>query len=105
IAKDEKPREPQLHQKTQLIARPGALAALVRQPGWDDVLAQVMRTQSGQTTKLADQLGYTAPDVDSSATRGNDALLRGFEQGRSDADRKAVSFYFSLGTQNQDPRG
>ncbi|HXT05198.1 MAG TPA: hypothetical protein VN760_13510, partial [Casimicrobiaceae bacterium] len=32
IAHDEKPRAPQLHQKTQLIARPGAIAALLRQP-------------------------------------------------------------------------
>lgn len=32
-------------------------------------------------------------------------MLRGFESALSEAERKSVSFYFSLGTQNQDPRG
>ena len=105
IAHDERPRAPQLHQKTQLIARPGAIAALVRQPGWDDLLAHAMAVQSQQTAKFADQLGWTTPDVDSSATSTADAMLRGYEQALSDADRKAVSFYFSLGSQNMDPRG
>jgi hypothetical protein len=105
IAHDEKPRAPQLHQKTQLIARPGAIAALVRQPGWDDILAHAMAVQSQQTAKFADQLGWTTPDVDSSATNTADEMLRGYEQALSEADRKAVSFYFSLGSQNMDPRG
>lgn len=105
IADDETPREPKLHQKTQLIARPGAIAALIRQPGWEDVLAASMRTQSRQTADFAEQLGWTTPDIDSSATRGTDALIRGYERNLSEADRKAVSFYFSQGTQNHDPRG
>jgi hypothetical protein len=32
-------------------------------------------------------------------------MLRGYEQALSDSERKAVSFYFSLGSQNMDPRG
>lgn len=105
IAEDETPREPKLHQKTQLIARPGAIAALLRQPGWEDILAASMRTQSRQTADFADQLGWTTPDVDSNATRRTDALIRGYERNLSEADRKAVSFYFSQGNQNHDPRG
>jgi hypothetical protein len=105
FARDEVPRAPKLHQKTQLIARPGAIAALIRQPGWEDVLAASMRTQSRQTATFADQLQWTTPDVDSAATRRTDALIRGFESNLSEADRKAVSFYFSQGTQNHDPRG
>jgi hypothetical protein len=31
--------------------------------------------------------------------------LRGFEESLPEAERKNVSFYFTLGTQNQDPRG
>jgi hypothetical protein len=103
-AKDEKPRPPQLHQKTQLIARPGAIAALVRQPGWDDVIAQSMRAQSQQTARFADQLGYVTPDVESEAT-GAEPILRRFEQSLPESERRNVSFYFALGTQNQDPRG
>ena len=47
----ESPRIPLLHSKTQLIARPGAIAALVRQPGWDAEIARGMRVQSAQTTR------------------------------------------------------
>lgn len=105
LAHDEKPREPQLHQKSQLIARPGAMAALVRQPGWDVALANSIRVQSQETSRFADQLGYTEPDVDTTATRSTDALITGYERTLSEADRKRVSFYFSLGSQNEDPRG
>jgi len=105
LAHDEQPRAPQLHQKTQLVARPGAIAALVRQPGWDEVLARSMRVQSQQTAQLAEQLGYVTPDVESDAVRTTDAMLRGFEQTQPESERKRVSFYFSVGTQNQDPRG
>jgi phosphatidylserine/phosphatidylglycerophosphate/cardiolipin synthase-like enzyme len=105
IADDETSRAPQLHQKTQLVARPGAIAALVRQPGWEDVLARALRVQSRQSARFADEIAWTTPDVDSAATRSADTILRGYEQTLSESDRKAVSFYFSLGTQNQDPRG
>src|SRR5205814_7452859 len=39
IATNEKPHPPQPHRKTQIIARPNAIAALLRQPGWDVMLA------------------------------------------------------------------
>jgi hypothetical protein len=45
------------------------------------------------------------PTTDSVALRNTDALLRGFEQSLSEGDRKAVTFYFTLGSQNMDPRG
>jgi hypothetical protein len=105
LAKDERPRPPQLHQKTQLIARPGAIAALVRQPGWDDLIARAMRVQSQQSARLAEQLGYVTPELETEATRSGDALLRGFEQALPEAERRRVSFYFTVGNQNQDPRG
>ena len=105
IAQDERARPPQLHQKTQVIARPGAIAALVRRPGWDVLLARVLQTQSAQSAKFAEQLGYVTPDVDTLATRSNDSLLGGYESDLPEAERKRVSFYFTLGTHNQDPRG
>jgi hypothetical protein len=105
LAHDEKPRDLQLHQKSQLIARPGAIAALLRQPGWDEALARSLRMQTEETARFADQIGFTTPAVDTLATRQNDALLRGYEQAVPEAERKRVSFYFSLGTQNQDDRG
>ena len=105
LAQDEVPRAPQLHQKTQLIARPGAIAALVRQPGWENVLAQSMRDQARQTVRLADAIGAPLPPVDTAAARAADALLQGYERSLGEADRKRLSFYFSVGSQNHDPRG
>jgi hypothetical protein len=105
IAEDERQRPPQLHQKTQVIARPGAIAALVRRPGWDKVLARSMEAEATQAATFAEQLGYVTPDVDTLATRSTDTLLRGWEADIPEAERKRVSFYFTLGTHNQDPRG
>jgi hypothetical protein len=105
IAEDERSRPPQLHQKTQVIARPGAIAALVHRPGWERVLAHSMEVQATQSANFAEQLGYVTPDVDTLATRSTDTLLRGWEADIPEAERKRVSFYFTLGTHNQDPRG
>lgn len=105
IAEDERTRPPQLHQKTQVIARPGAIAALVRRPGWDQVVARSMEVQAAQSATFAEQLGFLTPDVDTLATRATDALLGNWEADIPEAERKRVSFYFTLGTHNQDPRG
>lgn len=105
MARDQRPREPQLHQKTQLVARPGAIAAALRVPGWEAVLASARAAQSRQTTRFADQMGYVQPSLDTAATRQADAILRAFEQSLPAAERQHVSFYFTVGTQNEDPRG
>jgi len=104
IARDETPREPQLHQKTVFIARPGAIAALVHQPGWENILGRSIRAQSQESTRLAEAIG-TAERVDTAAARAADLLLEGYERSLSESERKQISFYFSLGTQNHDPRG
>jgi len=105
LAHDARPRAPQLHQKSQLIARPGAVASLVRQPGWDVILAENTRARVAETARFAEQFGYSTPDVDTTATRSTDAMLRGYERSLPEADRRRVSFYFSVGSQNQDDRG
>ena len=87
------------------MARPGAIAALVRQPGWDDVLADAMRVQSQQTATFADRLGDSAPALDTAATRRTDEMLRGYEASLPAAERKRMSFYFAEGSQNMDDRG
>jgi hypothetical protein len=69
------------------------------------VLAQSMRVQSQQTVKFADQLTWTTPDVDTTAMRSSDVMLTSYEQSRPAAERDRVSFYFSVGTQNEDDRG
>lgn len=105
MAKDEKRHPPQPHRKTQVVARADAIAALLRQPGWDDMLADAMRVQSRQTATFAEQLGDAHPAIDTAATRRADQMLRGYEASLPDAERKRVSFYFTEGSHNMDDRG
>jgi phosphatidylserine/phosphatidylglycerophosphate/cardiolipin synthase-like enzyme len=98
-------RPPQPHRKTQLVARPGALAAFARQPNWEFVLADAMRVQSGQTARFADQLEYTAPPEDTAATRRSDEMMQGYEASIPEAERRRLSFYFTEGSHNMDQRG
>jgi phosphatidylserine/phosphatidylglycerophosphate/cardiolipin synthase-like enzyme len=105
IAHDEKAHPPQPHRKTQVIARPDAIAALLRQPGWDTMLADAMRVQSRQTATFAEQLGDAHPAVDTAATRRADDMLRGYEASIPQAERQRVSFYFAEGSHNMDDRG
>jgi hypothetical protein len=104
-AEDESPRAPQLHQKTQLIARAGAISALLRIPGWDDVLARQMESQSRESARFADQIGYATPSLETEGTRSTDAMLTAFEAALPEEERRRASFYFAAGTQNMDPRG
>ena len=105
IAKDEKEHPPQPHRKTQVIARADAIAALLRQPGWDDILADAMRVQSSQTATFAEQLGASQPAVDAAATRRADEMMKNYEASIPEAERKHVSFYFAEGSHNMDDRG
>jgi hypothetical protein len=105
MAKAEKPHPPQPHRKTQVIARPDAIAALLRQPGWDDMLADAMRVQSRQTATFAEQLRAAHPAVDTAATRRLDEMMRSYDASIPAAERKRVSFYFAEGSQNMDQRG
>jgi hypothetical protein len=105
LAKDEKPHPPQPHRKTQVIARPSAIAALLRQPGWDEMLADAMRVQSRETASFAKELGQPQPPVDPATTRRADQMMRGYEASIPEAERKRVSFYFAEGSHNMDDRG
>lgn len=105
IARDEKPHPPQPHRKTQVVARANAIVALLRQPGWDVMLADAMRVQSRQTATFAEQLGDTHPAVDTAGTRRADEMMRGYEASIPTAERKRVSFYFAEGSHNMDQRG
>jgi hypothetical protein len=105
MAQGETPKPPQPHRKTQVVARPDAIAALLRQPGWDEMLADAMRVQSRQTARFAEQLGGERPAVDTVATNRADQMLRGYEASIPAAERARVSFYFAEGSHNMDDRG
>ena len=104
IADDEKAHPPQPHRKTQVIARSSAIAALLRQPGWDVMLADAMRVQSQQSATFAERLGRN-PAVDTAATRRADEMMSSYESRIPEDERKRASFYFAEGSQNMDPRG
>ena len=96
---------PQPHRKTQVIARPNAIAALLRQPGWDDLLADAMRVQKRQTKSFSEQLGdstlrWTQPRPGLPTTE-----MRGYDASIPEAERKRASFYFAEGSHNMDDRG
>jgi phosphatidylserine/phosphatidylglycerophosphate/cardiolipin synthase-like enzyme len=105
LAEGEKPQPPQPHRKTQVVARSNAIDALLRQPGWDVVLAEAMRVQSRQTASFAEQLGNEHPAVDTAVTRRADQMMRGYEASIPEAERRRVSFYFAEGSHNMDDRG
>jgi hypothetical protein len=105
LATNEKPQPPQPHRKTQVVARPDAIVALLRQAGWDSMLADAMRVQSRQTATFADQLRAAHPAVDTAATRRLDEMMRGYEASIPASERSGVSFYFAEGSQNMDQRG
>jgi hypothetical protein len=105
LAKDEKPHPRQPHRKTQVVAQPNAVAALLRQPRSDDLLVEAMRVQSRQTASFAEQLGDAHPAVDTAAVRRADQMMRGDEASIPQVERKRVSFYFAEGSQNMDDRG
>jgi len=105
IAKDEKEHPPQPHRKTQVIARGEAIAALLRQPGWDQILADAMAVQSSQTATFAEQLGRAQPATDTAAMRRVGEMMKRYEASIPEAERKRVSFYFTEGSHNMDDRG
>ncbi|MDB4889964.1 MAG: hypothetical protein JWL61_1819 [Gemmatimonadetes bacterium] len=105
LAKDQIKREPKIHQKTQLIARPSAIGALIKQPGWDDALAKVIELQSRATARVTTELVTERPVTDTVASRAADSVMRAFERGLTPGARKGASFYFAVGTHNMDPRG
>jgi phosphatidylserine/phosphatidylglycerophosphate/cardiolipin synthase-like enzyme len=105
IASDITPRAPQLHQKTQLIARPGALAALARQPGWDEMLARTIRDQARASADLAETIGAPPAAVDTVVVRAAEQRLQGFQRSLTEAERRSLSFYLMVGSQNHDARG
>jgi len=104
LGRDEVPRLPQLHRKTQFFADSAALATLATRPEWRELVIQeliegVKRTQRGLRPGLYDD---TTTDASAAAAT---KLLEGYLEHRPAADSARMTFYLTIGTQNQDPRG
>jgi phosphatidylserine/phosphatidylglycerophosphate/cardiolipin synthase-like enzyme len=106
LGKDEKPRLPQLHQKTQFFADSAALVGLAERPEWHDVAVSYLLARAAQTRRgEASVAALGADTLRVALARPAMALLNGYLAARPPADSARMTFYFTLGTQNQDPRG
>lgn len=104
LGRDDSPRLPQLHRKTQFFADSAALVRLGSRPEWRDVVIQNFIERVGQARRGTNTGLYD--DTTSSAGAAAVAkLLDSYLANRPAADSARMSFYFTMGTQNQDPRG
>jgi len=104
LGRDEVPRLPQLHRKTQFIADSAALARLAARPEWREVaiqaiIARAQQAQRGTRTGLYDD------SVSTAGAAATATLVKAYLSNRLRGDSTRMSFYFTVGTQNQDPRG
>jgi hypothetical protein len=103
LGRDETPRLPQLHRKTQFFADSAALARLTSRPEWRQVAIQVMiarAEQAGVGARLASTTTRSAPPP---PPRSRVCSRRTTRAGRAPTAR--ATFYLTVGTQNEDPRG
>jgi hypothetical protein len=106
LGRDEKPRLPQLHQKTQFVADSAALARLSSRPEWRDVAVQYLLARAAQGRGgEAGRAALAADTLRAAIAPAVTALLDAYVAARPPADSARMSFYFTVGTQNQDPRG
>jgi hypothetical protein len=104
LGHDDKPRLPQLHRKTQFFADSAALARLTSRPEWRDVaihttIERAEQARRGIKTGLYDDtLGTATVDA-------VQRLLKAYAASRPSADSARMTFYLTIGTQNEDPRG
>ena len=104
LGQDEKPRVPQLHRKTQFVADSAALARLAARPEWREVVIQVLIARAAQAQR-GTQTGLYDDTVTTAGSAAVGRLLKAYVASRPAADSARLTFYFTIGTQNQDPRG
>ena len=104
LGRDEAPRLPQLHRKTQFFADSAALARLTSRPEWRDVAIRATIERAEQARRGIKTILYD--DTVSTATvEAVVKLLKAYAASRPSADSARMTFYLTIGTQNEDPRG
>ena len=104
LGHDEAPRLPQLHRKTQFFADSAALTRLTSRPEWREVVIRGLieraeRARRGVKTGLYDDTASTA------TVEAVQKLLKAYGDSRPRAESARMTFYLTVGTQNEDPRG
>ncbi|HEX3157641.1 MAG TPA: hypothetical protein VHQ45_03945 [Gemmatimonadaceae bacterium] len=105
LGRDETPRLPQLHQKTQFLADSAALVRLAGRPEWRAVAVQYLLARAAQTRRGVGTGALAADTLRAALIPAAMALLDAYVAARPPADSARMTFYFTVGTQNQDPRG
>jgi len=104
LGRDEAPRLPQLHRKTQFFADSAALARLTSRPEWRDVAIQAIIERAEQARRGV-KTGLYDDTISTATVEAVTKLLRAYFASRPSADSARMTFYLTVGTQNEDPRG
>ena len=104
LGRDETPRLPQLHRKTQFFADSAALARLTSRPEWREVAIQALIARAEQARRGL-KTGLYDDTISTAAAAAVSKLLNAYYASRPRADSARMTFYYTVGTQNQDPRG
>jgi hypothetical protein len=104
LGRDEKSRLPQLHRKTQFVADSAALARLSSRPEWREVVVQALIARARQAER-GTRTGLYDDTLTTAGSLAVGRLLQAYQASRPPADSTRLTFYFTVGTQNQDPRG
>jgi hypothetical protein len=104
LGRDETPRLPQLHRKTQFFADSAALVRLTSRPEWREVAIQAIIARAEQARRGM-KTGLYDDTISTAAAAAVSKLLRAYFDSRPRSDSTRMTFYFTVGTQNEDPRG
>jgi hypothetical protein len=104
LGRDEIPRLPQLHRKTQFFADSAALVRLTSRPEWRDVVIRAMIERAEQARRGL-KTGLYDDTMSTATVAAVTKLLEAYAASRPRADSARMTFYLTVGTQNEDPRG
>jgi len=104
LGRDETPRLPQLHRKTQFFADSAALVRLTSRPEWREIAIQTI-IQRAEQARRGTKTGLYDDTISTAAHEAVLKLLDAYFASRPSADSARMTFYLTIGTQNEDPRG
>jgi hypothetical protein len=104
LGRDAAPRLPQLHRKTQFFADSAALARLAIRPEWRGVVIKAI-IQRAEQARRGTKTGLYDDTLSTAAVEDIMKLLGAYSASRPSADSARMTFYLTVGTQNEDPRG
>jgi hypothetical protein len=87
-----------------MLADSATIARLAARPEWRELVIQNIVTRAAQARR-GTATGLSDDSVTTATATATRQLLKGYFAARPAADSARLSLYFTIGTQNQDPRG